>query len=107
MSRREPTRSRTVQRRWPLVTPLICAFLLLAAPGSASAHAYLPAPGTLFQGEAGRPVSSYERAVGKHPAVYEEFSAWGEYLPAIFNNAADAHARLMIHITTASGLASS
>jgi hypothetical protein len=88
-----------------VVTPLIWAFLLFAAaaPGSASARGYLPAPGTLFQGEAGLPASSYERAVGKHPAVYEEFSAWGEYLPAIFKNAADAQARLMIHITTASG----
>jgi hypothetical protein len=105
MSRREPTRSWTLPRRRRVVTPLIWAFLLFAAaaPGSASARGYLPAPGTLFQGEAGLPASSYERAVGKHPAVYEEFSAWGEYLPAIFKNAADAQARLMIHITTASG----
>jgi hypothetical protein len=35
--------------------------------------------------------------------VYEVFLAWGEYLPAIFHDAARARARSMIHITTASG----
>jgi hypothetical protein len=48
-------------------------------------------------------VSAYEQAVGKHPAVYQVFSAWGEYLPGIFQDAQRARARLMIHITTASG----
>ena len=51
----------------------------------------------------GQPISAYQQAVGKHPAVYQVFAAWGEYLPGIFADAAAARARLMIHITTASG----
>jgi hypothetical protein len=93
-------------RRWPLVTPLVCAFLLLSwgwSAGQASARAYLPPAGEVFQGVAGQPISAYQQAVGKHPAVYQVFAAWGEYLPGIFADAAAARARLMIHITTASG----
>lgn len=52
---------------------------------------------------AGAPVSEYMHAVGKHPPVYEVFAAWGVYLPGIFQAAAAARARLMIHITTAYG----
>jgi hypothetical protein len=92
----------------PLVTSLLAAFLLAVAavgPPQARARAYSPPPGQTFQGVAGgsETVSGYERAVAKHPAVYEAFSAWGEYLPGMFADAAAAHARLMIHITTASG----
>jgi hypothetical protein len=103
---RGPSLHLNLQRRRALVTALIVGFLLAAVlvsvPG-AGAQAYLPAPGQSFQGVTGQPVASYERAVGKHPAVYQVFSAWGEYLPGMFADAAAAHARLMIHITTASG----
>jgi hypothetical protein len=86
-----------------LVTALIGVFLLMLNANGASARAYLPPPGKLWQGETGAPAAVYERAVGKHPAVVQVFSAWGEYLPGIFATAAHAHARLMIHISTASG----
>jgi hypothetical protein len=92
-----------LQRRLRLVTALCTAFLLLMGPGRAAAAAFAPPPHQLFAGVAGQPISSYQRAVGKHPAVYQIFAAWGEYLPSIFRDAANAHARLMIHITTASG----
>ncbi len=80
--------------------------LLFGVTGQAQyarAQAFLPPFGQIFAGVAGQPISAYERATGKHPAVYQVFSAWGEYLPGIFRDAERAHARLMIHITTASG----
>jgi hypothetical protein len=95
-----------VPHRWRLVTALCTALLLISAaraPEKAGAQAFLPPPGKIFAGVTGAPVSAYEHAVGKHPAVYQVFSAWGEYLPGIFQDAERAHARLMIHITTASG----
>jgi hypothetical protein len=64
----------------------------------------LPPPGKIFQGAAGQPVSSYVHAAGKHPAVYQEFLAWGEYVPPITqNDQLSARSRLMIMINTRSG----
>jgi len=65
--------------------------------------AFLPVGGHVFQGVAGKPTAAYQQAVAKHPAVYEDFIAWGQYLPAIGGDAVAARARLMIHITTAYG----
>jgi hypothetical protein len=98
-----PTFRERVQPRWPLVTALGCAFLLTIGSGSATASAFLPPPGKIFQGVAGQPISSYVQATGKHPAVYEEFLAWGQYVPGIAADAANAHSRLMIMIGTRSG----
>ena len=80
----------------------LCMVVLAGAP-SARAGRYLPPGREIFQGVAGQPISGYEQLAGKHPAVYEIFSAWGEYLPGIFKDATDAHARLMIMISTSSG----
>jgi len=102
MSRRGPT-FRKVQRRWLGVTALCGAFLLAAGGGSAAGSAFLPPPGKVFQGVAGQPISSYVQASGKHPAVYQEFLAWGQYVPAVTPDAANAHARLMIMINTRFG----
>jgi hypothetical protein len=99
--RRDPEKRLRLGRA--LVTALIGAFLLALNSSGAWARAYLPPPGKLFQGETGAPAAVYERAVGKHPAVVQVFSAWGEYLPGIFATAAGAHSRLMIHVTTGSG----
>ena len=103
MSRRGVPSRRRVPRRWLRVTPLAAVILPLAFASAAAADAYLPPAGKIFAGVGGQPISAYQRAVGKHPAVYQVFSAWGEYLPGIFKDAERAHARLMIHITTASG----
>lgn len=92
-----------VRLRRAVVTALISAFLLALNAGGAAARAYLPPPAQIFQGETGAPVEVYARAVGKHPAVVQVFSAWGEYLPGMFADAAAARARLMISISTASG----
>src|SRR5581483_555536 len=107
MSGHGPTSLRSkLQLRRAFVTSL-CAVILLGnlaiSTKNARAQAFLPPAGQVFAGVAGAPVSAYERAVGKHPPVYQVFSAWGEYLPGIFRDAERVHARLMIHITTASG----
>jgi hypothetical protein len=92
-----------LRRRLAFVTPILACLAAILAPAAAGASAFLPPPHEIFQGVAGEPISEYERATGKHPAVYQVFAAWGEYLPGIFQDAAAAQARLMIHITTASG----
>ena len=86
-----------------LVTPILAAILLGAAPSWAPARAYLPPAHQAFEGVTGQPISAYQQATGKQPAIYQVFSAWGQWLPAIFSDAHAARARLMIHITTASG----
>lgn len=91
---------RTPLRRLLLtVTPLACVFL----PTNAAAQAFLPPPNKIFAGVSFEPVSAYTAAVKKHPAVFEEFIAWGQYLPGIAQLALNEHARLEIHITTAFG----
>jgi hypothetical protein len=92
-----------VQRRFAIVTSLCLGFLLSGAIGTAHAQRFLPPPGQIFQGVTSKPVSQYIRAVGKHPAVYQEFVAWGQYLPGITQDAIAVRARMMIHITTGYG----
>lgn len=95
---------RASERRWlALLAPALGSIVLALGAPSASASAFLPPERELFQGVAGQPISSYEQLAGKHPAVYEIFSAWGEYLPGIFQDAQNAHARLMIMISSESG----
>lgn len=103
MARRELTFRRNVQRRWAIVTCIVAAAGLLAGCPSALAQPFLPPAGKVFAGVAGQPLSSYVAAVGKHAPVYQEFVAWGQYLPAITADASRARSRLMMHITTAYG----
>jgi hypothetical protein len=79
------------------------AFLLGLDASRASALPYLPPPGKIFAGETGQPVSQYMSAVGKHPAVYQEFLAWGQYIPGITQDAMSVRARMMMAISTAYG----
>jgi hypothetical protein len=85
-----------------MVTPLVSAFLLAGA-ADAAGQAYLPPPNKIFAGVSFEPVSAYTAAIGKHPAVFQEFVAWGQYLPAIAQDALKEHARFEMHITTAFG----
>jgi hypothetical protein len=80
-----------------------CALFLQALCGIAQAQAFLPPAGKIFQGQAGQPVSAYVTATGKHPAVYQEFIPWGQWLPGITQDALTVHARMMIHISTLYG----
>jgi hypothetical protein len=66
-------------------------------------HPYRPPAGRIFQGVADKPVSTYAQTVGKHPAVYQEFIAWGQWLPTITDDAKVNRARLMMMISTQFG----
>jgi hypothetical protein len=106
MSRHRPASFPNVRRRTRFVTPLVAAILLIAAfvgSGSARADAFLPPPHQIFAGVTDKSVSAYVAAAGKHPAVYQEFAAWGQYLPGITADASAARARMMMAITTAFG----
>jgi hypothetical protein len=103
MRRRGPTYRLNLRHRLGFVTSVVGVLALWASPVQVQARAFLPPSGKIFAGVAGDPVSAYQQAVGQSPAVYEAFSAWGEYLPGMFQAAAEANARLMISITTASG----
>ncbi len=103
MRRRRLTLLGTVQRFCVPVTPLAVAFLLATGGGTAAARAFLPQPGKVFQGVAGQPIQAYEAATGKHPSVYQEFLAWGQYVPGIAADAVNARSRLMLMISTQSG----
>lgn len=103
MSRRRSASHSQLPRRWLLVTALAAAILLGAGAPAASALPYLPASGKVFAGETGQPVSQYVGAVGKHPAIYQEFLAWGQYIPGIAQDAISAHARMMMAIGTTFG----
>jgi hypothetical protein len=96
-------RTANVRRRLLLVTALLTLILLCFGAAGASARQFLPPPGKVFAGVTDKPVSAYQLAVGKHPPVYQEFAAWGQYLPSITHDAIDAHARMMMAITTAHG----
>src|SRR5579863_185481 len=64
---------------------------------------YKPPAGKVFQGVAGKPVSEYVQTAGKHPAIYQEFVAWGQWLPTITQDAKAAHSRLMMMVSTRFG----
>lgn len=85
------------------VTASVAVILLGLGASSAWALPYLPPAGKIFAGETGQPVSQYVSAVGKHPAVYQEFVAWGQYIPGITQDAISAHARMMMAIGTSFG----
>ena len=68
-----------------------------------ASHPYRPPAGKLFQGVASKPIGAYTGAIGKHPAVYQEFVAWGQWLPGITADATANRARLMMMVTTAYG----
>ena len=67
------------------------------------ATALLPPAGDVYTGVSSGPASDFASEVGKHPAIYGEFVAWGQSIHFAFNDAAASHARLMLHISTSEG----
>ena len=65
---------------------------------------YLPAtlPGVYF-GVTGPPVAGFSAQVGRRQAVYGAFTHWGGNLRVDFAQAAAAHSRLLLHISTTTG----
>jgi hypothetical protein len=84
-----------------LAAATISAALCLILPGAARADALLPPGGQVFAGvSGGYDTASFERETGRHPAVFQFFSAWGGSLEYMFRGAEAAHSRLMIHLST-------
>jgi hypothetical protein len=82
-----------------LVAALL-GFACLAAP--AAAKPYLPAKGKVWNGVTGnaRPIQRYVEQTGKHPAVWQFFTNWGDSANWWFSYAEQARMRPMVHITT-------
>lgn len=66
-------------------------------------HPYQPPAGRVFQGVADKPISTYSGTLGKHAAVYQEFVAWGQWLPTITQDARLNRSRLMMMVSTRFG----
>jgi len=67
---------------------------------TAPASTLAPPAGRIFTGVSSGSAAQFAAEVGKHPAVYGEFVNWGQSIHFAFNDAAAAHARLMLHIST-------
>ena len=74
-----------------------------AAGGAGAATPLLPPAGSVLTGVSAGPPAPFAAEVGKHPAVYGEFVTWGQSIHFAFNDAAAAHALLMLHISTSMG----
>ena len=79
-----------------------------AAPARSFATAppssLVPVAGSVYTGVSSGSPTQFAGQVGKHPAIYGEFVTWGQSIHFAFNDAAAAHARLMLHISTSQGL---
>ncbi len=91
-------------RRAVLAASLVVVLGLLAAPAGAAAAAYLPPAGKVWHGvTAGSHIGDFQRRVGKHPAVWQHFIAWGRSYEYTFERNRQARSRLMLHLSTAGG----
>jgi hypothetical protein len=67
------------------------------------ATALLPPAGSVLTGVSAGSAGRFAAQAGKHPAVFGEFVTWGQSIHWAFNEAAAAHARLILHISTSQG----
>ena len=74
-----------------------------AAVATEPATPLLPTAGKVFAGVSAGSPGRFATQAGKHPAVFGQFVTWGQSIHWAFNEAADAHARLMLHISTSQG----
>ena len=77
------------------------------APGARTATApafpLMPVAGSVYTGVSAGSPGQFQGEGGKHPAIYGEFVTWGESIHYAFDQAAAAHARLMLHISSTMG----
>jgi len=74
-----------------------------AASADAQAGALVPPGRGILTGVSSGSPGQFAAEVGKHPAIYGEFVTWGQSIHFAFNDAAAAHATLMLHISTTMG----
>lgn len=86
---------------------LLTILAALTVPHAAHAAAFLPPAGKRFHGVTGGSsptnLRQFEDQVGAHPAVFGFFTQWNSPYQYIFNGAASARARVMLHISTTQG----
>jgi hypothetical protein len=89
----------------PLRKLLLLIVLALAAlPADAGARAYLPPAGKVYAGiTGGTEVDTFASQTGKHPPVFQFFTAWNQRTEWMFDSAREARSRLMLHVSTARG----
>ena len=74
-----------------------------ARAATAPAFPLMPLPGSVYTGVSAGSPGQFQGEVGKHPAIFGEFVTWGESIHYAFDQAAAAHARLMLHISSTMG----
>ena len=74
-----------------------------AAVAAEPARPLLAPAGMVYTGVSAGSPGRFATQAGKHPAVFGQFVTWGQSIHWAFNEAADAHARLMLHISTTQG----
>jgi hypothetical protein len=67
------------------------------------ATALLPPADSVYAGVSAGSPQRFAAQTGKHAAVFGQFVTWGQSIHWAFNEAAGAHARLMLHISTTQG----
>jgi hypothetical protein len=72
----------------------------VAAAPFAEGSALVPPQGEVFAGVSGGSVSSFQRQVGKHPAIFGYFAMWNSPISVPLALARDARARLFLHLST-------
>jgi hypothetical protein len=108
MTRRAYTR--TIGRIFTgAITQVLLAAAILAAVGGVVDAAAQAAPYTaphrkvLVGVTGGRTADGYVKAVGKRPAVFQFFVAWGDRFQYAYRRAGQAGAGLMVHLSTYNG----
>ncbi len=84
-------------------SPGAVAPLAQRASAGAPTSGLVPPGREILTGVSSGSPGQFGAEVGKHPAIYGEFVTWGESIHFAFNDAASAHARLMLHISTTMG----
>lgn len=103
------SRARAYARVQTVAARALCIALVLAAvalvtAASARAKGYTAPNGKVLVGvTGGRTVDGYQDAVGKRPAVFQFFVAWGDRFHYAYRRAAQAGAGLMVHLSTYDG----
>ena len=88
----------------PLVAVLWLALCALAAPATAHAGAFLPPRGTLYHGVSMGDVGGFDRQVGSHSPVVQQFVTFGDTtIEYAFEPAHANRSRVMLHISTSDG----
>lgn len=83
---------------------MLFAAVALVTAAAAWGKAYVPAKGKVMAGVAGgRTVDGYADAVGRRPAVFQFFVAWGDRFRYADRRSEQAGAGLMVHLSTYAG----